>query len=126
MHWLSIFGMALVAMTLMAQGPLALAQDDRLHKIEDRLSTLEQRIAARDSVDSLTVTKLVPAAVMLLGIALFCGRWAQQSGRDFWLWFSGALVFNLFALIYLAFAIGDDKAAKRRAEKRAAEEMSEL
>jgi hypothetical protein len=121
----AIFGMALMAIMLMAQAPVALAQDDRLQKIEDRLGALERRIAARDGSDSSDVSKFIAAATISLGIALFCGRWAQQNGRDFWLWFSGALIFNVFALIYLGLAIGDDKAAKRRAEKQAAKEAQE-
>jgi hypothetical protein len=126
MHRQAIFGMAFVAMMLMAQAPVALAQDNRLQKIEDRLSALERRIAARDGSDSSDVSKVIAVAAVTLGIALFCGRWAQQNGRDFWLWFSGALIFNIFALIYLGLAIGDDKAAKRRAEKQAAKEAQEL
>jgi len=126
MHRQAIFGMAFVAMMLMAQAPVALAQDNRLQKIEDRLSALERRTTARDGSDSSDVSKVIAAAAIALGIALFCGRWAQQNGRDFWLWFSGALIFNIFALIYLGLAIGDEKAAKRRAEKRAAKEAQEL
>ena len=121
----AIFGMALAAMISMAQAPVALAQDNRLEKIEDRLKALEQRIAARDSSDSSELRKIIVAPAILLGIALFCGRWAQRNGRDFWLWFLGALVFNIFALIWLWCVIGDEKAAKRRAAKQAAKEAQE-
>ena len=126
MHRHAVFGMAWVAMMLMALTPVALAQDNRLQKFEDRLSALERRIADRDGSDFSDVSKVIAPAAMLLGIALFCGRWAQQTGRDFWLWFLGALIFNLFALISLYLAIDEEKAAKRRAEKKAAKEAQEL
>jgi len=74
MHRQAIFGMALVAMMLMAQAPVALAQDNLLQNIEDRLGALERRIAARDGSDSSDVSKIIAAAAISLGIALFCGR----------------------------------------------------
>ena len=98
MHKLAIFGMALVPMILMASAPVALAQDNRLQKIEDRLRALEQRIAANDWFD-FSIMSYLPAAIPVLALAMFCGRWAQQNGRDFWLWFLGTLIFNIFALI---------------------------
>jgi multisubunit Na+/H+ antiporter MnhB subunit len=126
MHRHAIFGVAFVAMMLMAQPPAALAQDNRLQKLEDRLSALERRIAARDGSDFSDVSKVIAPAAILLGIALFCGRWAQQNGRDFWLWFLGGLIFNIFALLSLYLAIDEEKTAKRRAEKKVAKEAQEL
>jgi hypothetical protein len=34
------------------------------------------------------------AALPILGIGLFCGLWARNTGRDFWLWFVAGLVFS--------------------------------
>jgi hypothetical protein len=126
MHKQAILGIALVAMILMAQAPVALAQDNRLQKIEDRLRALEQRIAAPGGSDSWDVSGIIATSAILLGLALFCGRWAQQNGRDFWLWFLGGLIFNIFALLFLYSAIEEDKNAKRKAEKQAAKEAQEL
>jgi hypothetical protein len=126
MHKQAIFGMALVAMIVVAQAPVALAQDNRFQKIEDRLRALEQRIAAHDRSD-FSIGSYLPGAIVVLAIALFCGRWAHQNGRDFWLWFLGALIFNIFALIWLWCVIGDDKSwARRKAKEQAAKEAQEL
>ena len=126
MHKQAIFGIALVAMILMAQAPVALAQDNRLQKIEDRLRALEQRIAAHGGSDSWDVMGIITPAAFLLAIALFCGRWAQQTGRDFWLWFLGALIFNIFALLFLWNAIEEEQKARRKAKEQAAKETLEL
>jgi hypothetical protein len=110
----------------MVQAPTALAQDNRLQKIEDRLKALEQRIAAHGGSDSWDVTGIILPAAFVLGIALFCGRWAQQNGRDFWLWFLGALIFNIFAVLFLWSAIEEEQKAKRKAKEQAAKELQEL
>jgi hypothetical protein len=125
MHRHAIFGMALVAMILVGQAPVALAQNNRLEKIEDRLRALEQRIAAGDRPD-FSIVSYLPAAITVLAIALFCGRWAQQNGRDFWLWFLGGLIFNIFALLVLWNVIEDEKKAKRKAKEQAPREAQEL
>jgi hypothetical protein len=116
MHKQRVVGFALVAMILMAQAPVALAQDNRFQKIEDRLTALEKRIAAHGGSDSWDVMGITPA-VFILGIALFCGRWAHQTGRDFWLWFLGALIFNIFALLFLWNAIEEQQKAKSKAKE---------
>ena len=126
MHKQAIFGIALGAMILMAQAPVALAQDNRLQKIEDRLSALEQRIAAHGGPVSWDVMGIIAPPAFVLGIALFCGRWAQQTGRDFWLWFLGALIFNIFALLFLWNAIEEEQKTKRKAKKLAVKETQEL
>ena len=126
MHKQAVFGIALAAMILMAQAPVVLAQENRLQKIEDRLKALEQRNAARGGSDSWDVGGIIAPAAIVLGIALFCGRWAQQTGRDFWLWFLGALIFNIFALLFLWSAIEEEQKAKRKAKAQAAKELQEL
>jgi hypothetical protein len=120
----SMTGIALVSILLMAQAGAALAQDDRLQKIEQRVSALEKRVA--DKGGSLGWIKDYAPATPILGIGLFCGLWARSTGRDFWLWFVGGMLFNVLALIYLYCAIGDDKAAKRRAAEKASKELLDV
>ena len=125
MRKLVIFGTALLVMILLAQAQAALAQDNRLQKIEERLQAVEQRIAAADRPDW-SIVSYLPGAITILAIAVFCGRWAQQNGRDFWLWFLGGLIFNIFALLVLWNVIEDEKKANRKAKEQAPREAQEL
>jgi hypothetical protein len=125
MHKRIMVGIALVMFAVMAPARAVMAQDDRLKKIEARLSALEERTAsANGSFEN--VKTYMPAAVAILGIALFCGLWARNSGRDFWLWFVAGLVFNLLVLIAIAVTHDEDQKAKKEAAKKAYKEALEL
>ena len=124
MHKGTMIGIVLVSGIIMIQARLVLAQDNRLQKIEARLQALEQRLDPDDWF-GFSIIWYLPAAIPVLALALFCGRWAQQNGRDFWLWFLGALIFNIFALIALWLAI-DEQKAKLKAKEKAAKEAQEL
>ena len=118
MHKRTMIGIALVTVAAMAPARAAMAQDDRLKKIEERLNVLEERTAsANGPFDS--IKTYIPGAFAILGIGLFCGLWARNSGRDFWLWFVAGLVFNLFALIAVASRHEEDQKAKKKAFKEA-------
>jgi hypothetical protein len=120
-HIRTTIGVVLVSLACAAQARPVLAQDDRIQKIEQRLNALEQRVAAaNNSLDFIKV--YLPAAFPILGIGLFCGLWARNSGRDFWLWFAAGLVFNIFALIEVLDAREKDQKAKRDAAKKASKE----
>ena len=114
----TLIGIALVAMALLAPTRAVRAQEDRLKKIENQLSALEQRISSTSGTFEFIQTYL-PAALAILGIGLFCGLWARNSGRDFWLWFVAGLVFTIFALIAVANAHEEDKKAKKKVAKEA-------
>jgi hypothetical protein len=122
----AMIGFALVLIGSTAGPGAALAQDDRLHKIEQRLDALEKQLAANHgSFDS--IDRRFLAAIPVLAIGLFCGLWARNNGRDFWLWAVGGTIFTVFALIFLAAAIGDDKAAaKRAAAEKPSKEMLDV
>jgi len=68
----------------------------------------------------------LPAAFPIVGIGLYCGLWARNSGRDFWLWFTAGLVFSIFALIAVLDAHEKDQKAKRDAAKKASKEALDL
>jgi hypothetical protein len=117
-HIRTTIGVVLVSLAFAAQVRPVLAQDDRIQKIEQRLNALEQRVAAaNNSFDFIKVY-----AFPIVGIGLFCGFWARNSGRDFWLWFAAGLVFNIFALIAVWDAHEKDQKAKRDAAKKASKE----
>ncbi len=75
----TMIGIALVTVAVMAQARVVMAQDDRLKKIEARLNDLEARTAPANGSFELIKTYF-PAAFPLLGIGLFCGLWARNSG----------------------------------------------
>jgi hypothetical protein len=123
----TMLGIALMTVAVMAPVPAVLAQNDRLQKIEERLNALEQRdTAASGSFDF--IKTYGPVAFPFLGIALFCGLWARNSGRDFWLWFVAGLVFTIFALITVAIthAADEDQKAKKEAATKASNEALDL
>ena len=125
MYMRSMMGVAFVSFMMMAQARAAFAQDDRLHKIEQRLDAVERRLAANHGSVG-WINDYAPAALPILGIGLFCGLWARNNGRDFWLWFVGGLIFTFFALIFLASAIDDDKKAGRLADMKPSNEVLDL
>jgi hypothetical protein len=118
-------GVVLVSLAFTAQVRPVLAQDDRPQKIEQRLNALEQRVAAGNSLFDF-ITGYLTAAFEIVGIGFFCGLWARNSGRDFWLWFVAGLVFNIFALFAVLFAHDKDQKAKRDAAKKASKEALDL
>jgi hypothetical protein len=116
--------LAIVVMTE-EQRPVHAQDDRRLEKIERRLTQLEERVGAADGpFDFIKVFN--PAVFPILGIGLFCGLWARNSGRDFWVWFAAGLVFNIFTLIAVLDAHEKDKKAKKNAEKLAVKEGLEF
>ena len=95
------------------------------HRIEQRLNALEDRVApANKSFDF--IAAYIPGAYFILGIGLFCGLWARNSGRDFWLWCVAGLVFNIFALLAVVLAKDKDDDTKRAAAKLASQETLDV
>jgi hypothetical protein len=124
MHERTKIGIVLVSVVFMAQARPGVAQDERLQKIEQRLNAVEERVANANS--SIGFIKAIPAALAVLGLGLFCGLWARNSGRDFWLWFVAGLVFNVFALIAVLDAHERDKKATRDSAKLASKETLDM
>jgi hypothetical protein len=125
MHERTKIGIVLLSVVFMAQARPGMAQDERLQKIEQRLNALEERVAnANGSSDF--IKAYVPAAFGVLGVGLFCGLWARNSGRDFWLWFVAGLVFTVFALIAVLDAHERDKKARRDSARLASKESLDL
>ena len=119
MHERTKIGIVLLSVVFMAQARPGMAQDERLQKIEQRLNAVEGRVANANRA-------YIPAALAVLGLGLFCGLWARNSGRDFWLWFVAGLVFNVFALIAVLDAHERDKKATRDSAKLASKETLDM
>jgi hypothetical protein len=68
---------------------VAQSEPQRVAQLEGRVSSLEQKI--RSAGD---------AGVLFL-VGAFCALWAQNSGRNSWLWFFLGLFFNVITVLVL-------------------------
>ena len=76
----------------------AQSDDSRLDKLEDRVSYLEYEVYSNGAVG---------LAVFLC--ASLCALWAQQTGRNAWLWFFLGAFFNFITLLVLLHKNSNDK-----------------
>lgn len=125
MHKRTMVGIVLVSVVFMGQARLVVAEDERLQKIEQRLTALEEREASNINPFGF-FEAYIPVFFSILGIGLFCGLWARNSGRDFSLWFVAGLVFTVFTLIAVLDAHEKDKKAKRDSTKLAFKETLDI
>ena len=85
--------------------------DQRVTVIESRVASLESRVAG------------IPTAVQSHGsdggvlflFAAFCALWAQNTGRNAWLWFFLGLLFSVITVLVLLAKNSED--LKRRRPK---------
>jgi hypothetical protein len=78
--------------------------------VDARIQTLEKRIAHLDS--SVRDNSSDGAALFLYGV--FCALWAQNTGRNAWLWFFLGLLFSVITVLVLLYRNSEDL-RKRRA-----------
>lgn len=76
----------------------AQTESPRVTGLENRVSSLEQRI--RSDGD---------AGIALFVCAAFCALWAQNSGRNAWLWFFLGLFFSLITLLVMLWKNAADR-----------------
>jgi hypothetical protein len=78
----------------------SLAQPDtkRLGDMEQRLERLEQHPRGGDA-----------AGVAVFVCGALCALWAQQTGRNAWLWFFLGLFFNVITLLVMLYKNSIDK-----------------
>lgn len=82
---------------------IAVAQDEaRLSKLESRVARVEGK-AARASAAG--------AVGFLFGA--FCALWAQNTGRNAWLWFFVGLFFSVITVLVLLSKNSDDLKTRR-------------
>ncbi len=88
-----------------------LAQSDaaRLVELERRVTQAEQRAAQAEH----RAADRSVAGVSVFVCAAFCALWAQQTGRNAWLWFFLGLFFTVITLLVLLYKNSCDK--RRRA-----------
>ena len=124
-HKRATIGVVLVLLAFAAQVRPVLAQDDRIQKIEQRLNALEQRVAGCQQFVRLH-QGVPPCRLPHRGDWFVLRVMGAELRRDFWLWFTAGLVFNLFALIAVLDAHEKDQKAKRSAAKEASKEAMDL
>ena len=82
----------------------ALAQSDaaRLDELERRVERVENRSGSN---------KATGGALYIC--AAFCALWAQQTGRNAWLWFFLGLFFSVITLLVLLYKNADERMPRR-------------
>jgi hypothetical protein len=78
--------------------------------VDARVQALEKRIAQQDS--SARDNSSDGAALFLYGV--FCALWAQNTGRNAWLWFFLGVLFSVVTVLFLLAKNSEDR--KRRRE----------
>jgi len=84
----------------------AQAQPQRTDQLEQRVSTLERK-----------VRQLGGEGVLLVLFGAFCALWAQNTGRNAWLWFFLGVIFSFVTVFVLLWKNSAD-IDRRRAEAR--------
>ena len=98
---LFLFGLLMLAALLPVRGFAQQQDTERLTSLESRVSNLEHRIPFRTGDGY---------AIYLFGA--FCALWAQNTGRNPWLWFFLGLLFSVITVLVLLSKNADDKKAK--------------
>jgi hypothetical protein len=78
--------------------------------VDARIQALEKRIAHQES--SVRDNSSDGATVFLYGV--FCALWAQNTGRNAWLWFFLGVMFSVVTVLFLLAKNSEDR-KKRRA-----------
>lgn len=83
---------------------IALSSDsERIERLERKISWLENRVSKSEKELSRVekLAKDLGPLVFLFGA--FCALWAQNSGRNAWLWFFMGVFFNVFTVLALLY-----------------------
>lgn len=97
---------AFVALAFTLLLPLQLsAQSDtsRLDDLEQRLTRVEHRTRGDQA-----------AGVAIFVCGAFCALWAQQTGRNAWLWFFLGFLFSVITLLVLLYKNANDRSGNGR------------
>jgi len=84
-----------------------------VNRLESQIRTLEDQ----DTEIKKTLKQLIDesggAAISLLLFGAFCALWAQNTGRNSWLWFFLGLFFNIITVLFLLSKNSHDICSKR-------------
>jgi hypothetical protein len=96
-----LFGLLLLVALIPLRGFAQQQDTQRIASLESRVSNLENRIPYQTDAG---------AALGLFGA--FCALWAQNTGRNPWLWFVLGMLFSVITVLVLLKKNADDKKAK--------------
>lgn len=100
----------LVILSVVA-GSTAVAQErDEVSALRDRVDSLESQI---DRLGSRVEDGWGGAVAILFGA--FCALWAQNTGRNPWLWFFMGVIFSCITVLFLLSKNANDLKAKKEA-----------
>ena len=94
----------LAAVVFATAAPLRAAAEPRT--IDERVTRLEQRVGRADALVSVSVVA-----------AVLCAWWAQDTGRNPWLWFFAGLVFSVISLLVLLYKNAAEVRARRAPDR---------
>ena len=94
----SILVTVMLAGTALAQPP----SQSQFDELENRVTTIES-----------TIDDLASAGFVIFLFGAFCALWAQNSGRNAWLWFFLGAFFNFITVLVLLWKNSADRKASR-------------
>jgi hypothetical protein len=97
----------LMLAVLFSGSAFAQSEPQRVSQLEHRVSTLEHKIR-----------QVGDQGLVLFLFGAFCALWAQQSGRNGWLWFFLGLFFSVITVFVLLWKNSDDIDRRRMAAQR--------
>ncbi len=82
-------------------GPVSadVALERRVRQLERQVDPIQER---------------APLAIVLVLFGAFCALWAQNTGRNAWLWFFLGLIFSVITVFVLLYKNADDRSGPRR------------
>jgi hypothetical protein len=93
--------LTLAPRALMAQEKVPVSVDTRLDELQSQVNSLKT-VIPRGSSEG--------AALFLYGA--FCALWAQNTGRNPWLWFFAGIIFSFVGVLVLLAKNSDDRRAR--------------
>jgi hypothetical protein len=85
-----------------------IAQDQVPVSVERRLDELQSQINSLKTV----IPRGTPEGGVLVLYGAFCALWAQNTGRNPWLWFFAGLIFSFVTVLVLLSKNSDDRRAR--------------